>query len=124
MTKDYTRIGLYSKKPEETGKVTKPGGGSVSRTAVGGGTNSAAGAAMPVAALHRTIFSFIYGVAALMLLAGLWLILGESSVFPGSSGKWVGFSLIIAALGDVLAVRFLKHIWASRSPATAQNAED
>jgi hypothetical protein len=90
MVKDYTNIGRKSPTPDET-------------------------KALSVASGQQIVLWVVYASSAGFFLAGLWLLFGEQTLFPGESARWVGFSLIATAAMDIVAAAVLKHAWQRRS---------
>lgn len=60
---------------------------------------------------HRLIVNVLYGVTVLMLLAGLWLMVGEQSIFPAQTALFVGISLLVMAASELVAIRILKRLF-------------
>lgn len=64
---------------------------------------------------QRIVIGSLYASAVVFFLAGLWLMLGEQTFFPAESGAMVGMSFLLVAVFDLVAVRFLKAVWARQA---------
>lgn len=56
----------------------------------------------------------LYSAAVLFLFAGLWLILGQQTIFPPEQARIMGVAFIVSAIGDVIAVKVIRRVWANR----------
>jgi len=91
MTKDFTKIGLYS-------AANEPQATTINQTA----------------RTQGIVLLVIQLVAVTLLFAGLWLVTGNPSPIPEESSFIVGIVFIVAAVIDFMMVSFLRLAWTKR----------
>ncbi len=93
MTKDFTKIGLGSQ--GSTGETSGGAGDAMTRN-------------------QRIVLLAIKVAAGGFFLGGVWLLLGMPSPFASNVSFFIGIGCIISAAADLIAVKFIKRVWAKQ----------
>jgi hypothetical protein len=62
----------------------------------------------------RVVILTLYASSIAFLLAGVWLLVAEQSVFDAEVAPIVGTAFIFTAISDVAVVAVLKRLWTRR----------